>query len=87
MLAHDQPCLGLVGAANVLEYLLEHFQQKRASAAGEIQHGHAIVVGKASGNLELVFQNIVDGPNDEVHDGRRRVIDAVIPPILEGVWK
>ena len=59
-----------------VEDVLEHFQKKRSRSAGEIKHSDAVVVGEAVGDLEAVFQDVVDSADDEIHDGRRRVIDA-----------
>ena len=47
---------GRVCAADVLEDPLEHLEQERAGAAGEVQDGHALVVGEALGISKLSFR-------------------------------
>ena len=59
-----------------LEYLLQHFQEKRARAGGEVQHGHPLAVGQPLTDAEGVFQDVVHRPDDEVHHRRRGVIHA-----------
>ena len=51
-------------------------EQERAGAAGEVEHGDALVVGEAVADAEALFQNVVHRADDEVHDRRRRVVDA-----------
>ena len=76
MFAHDQVCMARIGAADIVENALEHFQQKSACAAGEIQHRDALVVGQPRLDGESVFQDIIHRPHDEAHYRRGRVIDA-----------
>ncbi len=45
VLAHDEVRAARVRPADILENALEHLQEERAGAAGEIKHGHAFVVG------------------------------------------
>ena len=76
MIANDQARLGRIRAADVVEDPLKHLQQERSGAAGEVEHGDLLVVGEAVLDGERDFENVVDGAHDEVHDRRRRVIDA-----------
>lgn len=75
MLANDEARLGRIRAADVVEDAFKHFENEGAGAAGEIEHGDALMVGEALRNAKRSLQNIVYGTNDEIHDGRRRVID------------
>lgn len=47
MRTHDRVGAAGLGATDVVEDPLEHFQQKSADAAGEVQHRHPLVVGEA----------------------------------------
>ena len=49
VLAHDQVGAPGVRPADIVENALEHLQQERAGAAGEVEHRDAVVVGEALG--------------------------------------
>jgi len=63
-------------AADSVENALKHLQQKCAGSAGEIQHGDALMVGKAVADAETVFENVIHRAHDEIYHRRRCVIDA-----------
>ena len=76
MLSNDKIGASGVSASDVFEYLLKHLQQERAGAAGKIEHRDARVVGKAIADAESVFQCVVYGTDNEVHNRRWGVIHA-----------
>ena len=55
MLTYDQVSAPGVRAADIVEDALEHFQQKRSGAAGEIEHRHAVIVGKTLADAERLL--------------------------------
>ena len=64
MVADDQVGTAGIGAADIFENPLADFEQKRAGAAGEIEHRDTAVVGETVDDAETVLQNIVNRADD-----------------------
>ena len=82
VLTHYWVSAPLTRPADVFEDPLKDFQQKSTGAAGEVEHGHALVVGEAIADAEALFQDIIDRTDDEIHDRRGRIVDA--PALAHG---